>query len=503
MRAINLFEISRNIDKNVWLLYEKSLSEREKQLSYKKEEVEMLSNLVTLFSNNNLSYDCYDGWFYSFTIPQIGKEFDLLKVSKGKTVINIELKSQEKPLDEIEKQLVLNRYYLSVLTKDVHSYTVVRCLDNTLKVYKYSDSLELTSAEAMIEDIAAITEPITDDIEQYFRPRDYLISPFNSPDSFAEGRYYLNRQQEEIKVRIQNVIRNSKAILGITGQAGTGKTLLLFDIAKTLSADDNVLIIHCGILNEGHERLNKILDNVDIIDAKHVKPEIINGYGYICVDEAQRIYSNDLKTILECFELNMVKTCIFSYDYTQVLSKSEQNRNIPEKLRCIAGFKEERITTKIRSNKEIYSFIRSMMRLTDRPKEKMEYRNIDIKYANSEEECDLLTKSYIRKGYTFLTFTPSRYYSSSLDHYAFFKNSHEVIGQEFDNVLILIDDNFRYSVEGDLEGREHPNPDYLFPKLFYQNISRAREKLCIVVHNNKDVFEKMLRIKEGCMIMPS
>ena len=102
-----------------------------------------------------------------------------------------------------------------------------------------------------------------------------------------------------------------------------------------------------------------------------------------------------------------------------------------------------------------------------------------------------------------MTFTPSRYYSSSLDHYAFFKNSHEVIGQEFDNVLILIDDNFRYSVEGDLEGREHPNPDYLFPKLFYQNISRAREKLCIVVHNNKDVFEKMLRIKEGCMIMPS
>lgn len=39
------------------------------------------------------------------------------------------------------------------------------------------------------------------------------------------------------------------------------------------------------------------------------------------------------------------------------------------------------------------------------------------------------------------------------------------------------------------------NPDYLFPSLFYQNITRAREKLCVIVSENIDVFEKLLHIK--------
>lgn len=60
-----------------------------------------------------------------------------------------------------------------------------------------------------------------------------------------------------------------------------------------------------------------------------------------------------------------------------------------------------------------------------------------------------------------------------------------------------MDKNFRYSSEGDLEGKEHPNLDYLFPKLFYQNISQAREKLCIVVLNNLELFDILLSFKEN------
>ena len=78
-------------------------------------------------------------------------------------------------------------------------------------------------------------------------------------------------------------------------------------------------------------------------------------------------------------------------------------------------------------------------------------------------------------------------------------NSHQVIAQEFDQVVALIDNNLRYSEQGELEGKPHPNPDYLFPRLFYQNISRAREKLCLVILNNPDVFEKLLRVKEHCL----
>lgn len=89
--------------------------------------------------------------------------------------------------------------------------------------------------------------------------------------------------------------------------------------------------------------------------------------------------------------------------------------------------------------------------------------------------------------------------SNSIDHYSGFVNSHQVIGQEFDNVMILIDNNFRYCSEGDLEAKEHPNPDYLFPRLFYQNISRTREKLRIVVIDNEEIFENLLKIKNNCL----
>lgn len=62
-------------------------------------------------------------------------------------------------------------------------------------------------------------------------------------------------------------------------------------------------------------------------------------------------------------------------------------------------------------------------------------------------------------------------------------------------MLIVLDDNFKYGFDGELTAKIHPNPNYFFPRLFYQNITRTREKLCIVVINNKDLFENLLKIK--------
>ena len=63
-------------------------------------------------------------------------------------------------------------------------------------------------------------------------------------------------------------------------------------------------------------------------------------------------------------------------------------------------------------------------------------------------------------------------------------------------MLIVMDKSFRYNEKYELEGKEHPNPNYSFARLFYQNISRAKEKLCIVVIDNLDLFDKLLNLKE-------
>ena len=48
-------------------------------------------------------------------------------------------------------------------------------------------------------------------------------------------------------------------------------------------------------------------------------------------------------------------------------------------------------------------------------------------------------------------------------------------------MLFSMDRNFRYSDKGHLQGLAHPNPDYIFYKLWYQGVSRvprsARESL--------------------------
>ena len=46
-----------------------------------------------------------------------------------------------------------------------------------------------------------------------------------------------------------------------------------------------------------------------------------------------------------------------------------------------------------------------------------------------------------------------------------------------------------------IQGKEHPNPDLLFYKLLYQAISRAREKLCVLVVENYKLFSDILNIK--------
>jgi hypothetical protein len=76
-------------------------------------------------------------------------------------------------------------------------------------------------------------------------------------------------------------------------------------------------------------------------------------------------------------------------------------------------------------------------------------------------------------------------------------DTHHVIGQEFDNVLILMDKSFYYDDDGVLQGIPHPNPDYLYPNLFYQGISRVREKIALIVVDDPVLFEKITSVLEN------
>lgn len=496
MDAINLYILCKGAEVNTLCEYQNALSNSYNKKQIKKEEIQTLKSFVNELLVNGAELIDLDGFFFGFTIPQISKEFDLLKIYEDDFIINVELKSQLIDLAKLEYQLKKNRYYLSHLNKRIYSITYVQT-ENNGKIYLY-DGNELKECEIRetLNIIKRKSTYVKNDIEKLFKCKNYLISPINTPDSFIKGNYYLTVQQETIKNKIVDEIKNNnRSIWGIQGSAGTGKTLLLYDIAKELSQIGRVCIIHSGILSDGHIELNSKMNEFDIISVKACVASLIMQYDYILVDEAQRLYQGDFDCILSEFKKGSVH-CIFAYDYFQVLSFAETNRNIPEQLKKLDEFKENKLSEKIRTNKEISSFIKNVRDLTNKPKSYMNYRNIEVLYAENYSVARTIIDFYeSHKEYKFISYTPSRVRGNEIDEFVDYVNTHHIIGQEFDNVIFSMDNNFRYGKDGRLQGREHPNPDYIFYKLWYQGVSRAREKLCILVIGNKPLFENILKVK--------
>ena len=471
--------------------YECALSGREKPIRFRCEEIDIIREMINEFFRQHASQNVYDGWFYSFTIPQVGKEFDLLRIT-GDSVVNLELKSQAVDESRIEKQLIQNRYYLGHLKKEIFSFTLVKDEFCNLKLFRYENGLRNSSFAELLQVLDLERSLITDNIEEMFDPCVYLVSPINTPDRFLRGEYFLNTQQSHIK---KEILRRGYGLFGIKGSAGTGKTLLLYDIALELGKTRKTCVVHSGILSDGHNYLARNEDAFTVISAKSICQDTFSYYEAICIDETQRLFTDDLDRVLEAFDGGTAKTCVFSYDYQQSLSIKEIQRNNPQRLNGLDDFTEYALTDKIRTNDEISSFIRTMLRLYDRPKKRISYDRIDVVYANDRKELDAILRLYTVKGYQYIKSASSRYIENHADFYPYAANSQLVIGQEFDQVIVVMDKNFEYDENGELTAKEHPDPDYLFQRLFYQNITRARKRLCLAVFDNPELLKCLLGIK--------
>ncbi len=497
MKAINIYTYSR-IQEDMATEFENILSKRSKKLKVKPQEFYAIRSLVNMLLGIGVEIKDFENFFLSFTIEQIGKEFDLIKLDKDNLVLNIELKSEEVGVEAIQNQLEKNRYYLKHLAPDVRLYTFV---ETGKELYKYtSKGFQLVGVEDLKDTMQLFQESLGENLESLFQANSYLISPLNSHQKFMYGDYFLTNQQHDIKKKIVDLIllNDKEYVLGITGKAGTGKTLLLYDIIKEIAErGENCCSIHSGILCDGHRILSAKWDNVTIFSAKELNGdgvENLKRYQFIFVDESQRIYSSTFEKIIKEV-ISESKTVIFAYDYAQSLSITEEERNIPAKLQKIDGFTVYTLSNKIRTSKEIASFTRTMMNLNNRARGYMDYSDIDVLFANNIEEAKRLINLYDEKGYIFISYTQSMYYRNSIDLYPNNYDTHHVIGQEYDKVMIMMDKNFRYDKERRIQGKEHPNPDLLFYKLLYQAISRAREKLCVLIVENYKLFSDILNIK--------
>jgi hypothetical protein len=490
MKEANLISVLsafKNLDKESFESYLAYHSIKMKNSEFK--DLQVLVDNLKLLSKN---FSLYEKYFIGYTIPQIGKEFDLLRFDKD-TIVNIEIKRQSTD-DKIIAQLLRNDYYLSFLKKDVYCYTYV-ANENKLYTLGYQNTLEEVNLRNLLGILVSQNVKRIDNIDNYFNPSNYLISPFNSTQEFIKRKYFLTLQQEEIKMNILNLlVLPTYSIISIKGNAGTGKTLLTYDIALEVLNKKETLIIHCGYLNDGQTQLRDDY-GWNIIPAKELMNQEFSKYYLIIVDEAQRIYPNQLDHLISEVKKNS-NNIIFSYDGQQTLRKWEINNNVAEKIESETTVHPYELTTKIRTNKEVASFIQCLFS-KKRSLENYSYNNIELNYFDNYVEAKSFLEQRMLENWKIINYTPSSKATLPYEQYNIDKeldNAHKVIGQEFDNVLAVIDEYFYYK-SGYLSTRNYKDKPYYHPtKMLWQIVSRTRIRLGVVIVNNKEILDRCLEI---------
>ena len=489
MERINLYALYK-IALNLDLEVANSLSNKLQDVDYIKLQIHEYTSLDTLIEQlaktpNDLQY--LRDFNFGYKINQIGKEFDLLKVS-DEGILNIELKSSGNE-DSFKKQLINNRYYLNALNKPIYLYTYNA---ETNKLYTLvNEDFIASDFSHLIEKIAILSSVNSIKIDDLFDPNLFLVSPLNNTTLFLSKKYFLTSQQYEIKLCIYEAIKNGLSnFFSITGKPGTGKTLLLLDMAIELSASKKVCFVHCGILSKGHAIIGS-KTNVNVFPIKDIRKVNIESYDYVLFDESQRMFKREY-TYLQSNIFSLNKTLIFSHDPYQILSNTERNSDTSSAIESIKDIKKYNLTNKIRTNPDIIRFVQAMLE----PIRKNEIRKsnrIKIYYSRNDKHSSNLIKELEVQGYKYIKYTPSNFKLSHMDKMPSSVNSHQVIGQEFDKVVLIINNDFFY-YKNVLIAKQHPNPDYIYTKLLYQSATRAKNNLALIVQENNDVLKELLNL---------
>lgn len=522
VKSINLYTLTRVEDNDSFAEYEYIISARKDFQRTRIREKESLVQLVTKLIKAGAQLADLDDFFYSYTIAHISKEFDLLKVAANrKLILNIELKSEDVGEERIKQQLVRNRYYLSPVTTNIISYTYIL---NTNTVYRLDDNNRLIQSEfvSVVADMKRFKKCMKNNIESLFKAKDYLISPVNSPERFARHQYFLTNQQEAMSRKLLSGLLkdDDKRYYSVKGEAGTGKTLLLYDTVRKLPVDAGKCVIHFGRRTPNIDILEKAIPSTDIITSRDLTDgAMLKGYDYILVDETQRLHDDQFEWIVDsaCSNneagssggvgsddsrssvRNTPKVVMF-YDCEQVLSRHEQQRAMDKRIEELAD-ENYFLSDRIRTNPELSAFIRNMFDLNKRARG-YKYDCVTICYANSINEFKRLKAYYKAKQYIYIDYEKS--YRNVNNRYKSRKfNTYKVIGKEFDKVLTVIDSKFKYNEYGELCADYDGDNDDILEKYFYQVVTRARDQLCIIVLNNEDIFRRLLDIcvnTEQCRI---
>lgn len=479
MKSISIYAVTRNQNIGQLQKLERQLSGREYFLKMRTWELESMKSLVReLEAHMDEVYALR--FFYSFQIPRLGKEFDLLQI-KDEQIVNIELKSGAVSDETIRKQLIQNRYYLSVLGRPIYSYTYISSQNRLVRLTNHDHIVEADWQQlcGLLKNKSA---DYGGEIEDLFQAEMYLISPLTEPLKFLRKEYFLTSQQRDIKRQILKRIRTEHTgYYSFSGLPGTGKTLLLYDIAMKLSQKHKVCMIHCGEAGKKWEILHERLRRIDFWSDNQIKNPInLEDYSAILVDEAHLLSAEKLELLLECVKEQPV---IFSSDVEDMISSKEIDRRGTHRIERLPEIQIFRLTNRIRANAEVSSFIQNMMRLPTGKSQKG-YPHIEVVYANDSIEAEKLIKNYKSQGY--------QYRKEPYDA------NDNTTGQEHAEYLaVVLNDQYYYDEEGYLRSNKQGRKEMSDVRKLFHYLNQVKESLALVILENEEVYGRLLNLLQG------
>ncbi len=477
MKSISIYALTRKQNIEHLQKLEQQLSGREHMLKMKEWELESMRALVERLELHMQDVSALR-LFYSFQIPRLGKEFDLLQIRENQ-IINIELKSGAVSEEAIQKQLIQNRYYLSALGKPIQSYTYISSQNRLMRLTNHDHVIE-ASWNQLCAALQKEGKDYSGDIENLFRAEWYLFSPLTEPNRFLNKEYFLTAQQRDIKRQIlKKICEEQTGYFSFSGLPGTGKTLLLYDIAMKLSNRQQVCIIHCGEAGKKWEILHKRLQRIDFLSDNQLETQFsLEDYHAILVDEAHLLSVDKLNVLLDMSEDRPI---IFSSDSEEMISPKEIDQSTMKRMEELSNLQTFRLTNRIRTNAELSSFIQNMMHLPVR-KNQNQYPHVSVVYANDVKEADTLVQDYVRQGYQYFP----QGESTELGITAV---------QDTEKMVVMLDERYYYDDEQYLRSRNLMRNGQSEVRSLFHLLNQAKENLTFVVKGNETVYGILLDMK--------
>lgn len=493
---------------------------------YSEDDLYSLNSLINLFSGEAELPSLFENFLFSYKLPRLNKELDLLKVvtkTNEKIIVNIELKksSSEKMKSRLKKQLRDNSFYFNRISESNNiKFHLLGYMAETGQFIKYDHTNNQTSdidKETVYSLLYDLKTCKKFDIQDVFDINNILLSPLNECDRFVKEDYILTQTQSDLQKKI---LASKKKVIRVTGSAGSGKTLLLYDtVRKLTNKGAKVLVIPCHTKARAHEELAQRLGFISIGIGNIVdKKDDLDSFDFIFVDEGQRIRKDQIELLLTRLGNRKLEKIIFFYDSLQWLRENEREiSSFLEKIRK-EDSDDYKLKGSIRSNYFLTLFIINLFNSNSndklRDKIKKDFLNNSIIednikvyfFNNYEHTKEFMSNAKQVLGSTPIYYTPSKIgyhggnkvtYDEPINEFLTDKNinPHRYMGQEFNSVTVAIDSRFSYDENRGLVMETLCNASDPV-QMLYQMFTRARNELNIVVVNNTQLYYDIMKLKQ-------